>query len=830
MVSYTVGNIGYFAAVLLLAHWFATSDRAFIAFSTLSVLMLARMARLGMPEATSVYSASEPHTRRSLLGNQLSFMLVSASAAGSIFAGALALSGSHPAGINTTTLYIIAGGTLVYSIYESLAGFLVGSGRSKVFALTYPIEGWGWTAAIIAVHETSTLDPQRAVVGWLAAISVGASIRIVAAIRIAGVGAPSTGEIRRLVTFGFPAWIGGLATFLSYRLDQVLMGFISTREQLGLYAVAVNGSEVLLYVAMATAIALTPTIAQTDTSAIRERALSACRMVTLLTVACSVVGLVTGPFLLPIVFGQHNAGAVQPFMVLAASAVGWTTSVVLSSALLGAKASRLSALGSIAALLVGVALDIALIPPYGALGAAIATAAGFAAAGATSAYAFHHRFGGSARAFLPGREDVKALGAAVGSARRRLSGRPAERDESQESGGLRVSTAGQMLGTVRLDVVRTTEEFEALGGEWDALVRAMARPSPFLLHGWLAEWWRHYGTGARLAVVVARRDDGRLAGAAPMMIRRRGTARVARFLGAHESALGDLLLAEGEPRETGRLMVEALREEPFDYADVFGLPLGSVLAEASGTSLPVVERVAAPVLDVPNGWEATYESKTSSKKRNLHRRRRRQLSELGTLEFVYGRTRDELEPLLEEAFLIHDQRWHGRPDGSTFGTPEGKVFHRAAVGRLADEDVLRLLVLRVGGRPVAFDYSFLLGGAMFLHRLGFDPALARYSPGLVATLESLRLCTDDGATRVEFLGGDERYKLEFADRLEPLQQGIGLARNAHGALASRQRLLLIETRKTLKRSERLKRLYLRGWSGFRLSRSGEAADGLRSPD
>jgi CelD/BcsL family acetyltransferase involved in cellulose biosynthesis len=392
-----------------------------------------------------------------------------------------------------------------------------------------------------------------------------------------------------------------------------------------------------------------------------------------------------------------------------------------------------------------------------------------------------------------------------------------------------MSAAGHAATTVQLDVIRTTEEFETLGGEWDALVRAMPRPSPFLLHGWLAEWWRHYGAGARLAVVVARRD-GKLAGAAPLMIRRRGTARVARFLGAHESALGDLLLAEGEPRTTGGLMVEALRAEPFDYADVFGLPLGSALGEACGGSLAVVERVSAPVLDVRDGWEATYEAKTSSKKRNLHRRRRRQLGEVGVVEFAYGRTRGELEPLLEEAFLIHDRRWHGRPDGSTFGTPEGKVFHRAALRRLADEKVLRLLVLRVGGRPVAFDYMFVLGGAVYVHRLGFDPVLARYSPGLVTTLESLRLSADDGATRVEFLGGDERYKLELADRLEPLCQGIGLARNVHGALASRQRILLIEARKTLKRSERLKRLYLRGWSGLRPSRSGDGVDSLRNPD
>src|SRR4029450_3803350 len=56
------------------------------------------------------------------------------------------------------------------------------------------------------------------------------------------------------------------------------------------------------------------------------------------------------------------------------------------------------------------------------------------------------------------------------------------------------------------------EAFAALGPEWDELVRSMRRPSPFLLHTWLTEWWRHYGEGNELCVLVAHRD-GRLVGA-----------------------------------------------------------------------------------------------------------------------------------------------------------------------------------------------------------------------------------------------------------------------------------------------------------------------------
>jgi predicted N-acyltransferase len=59
------------------------------------------------------------------------------------------------------------------------------------------------------------------------------------------------------------------------------------------------------------------------------------------------------------------------------------------------------------------------------------------------------------------------------------------------------------------------EAFAALpAAEWDALVERLARPTPFLLHGWLTTWRRHFGGGARLAVGVTREGD-RLTGALP---------------------------------------------------------------------------------------------------------------------------------------------------------------------------------------------------------------------------------------------------------------------------------------------------------------------------
>jgi CelD/BcsL family acetyltransferase involved in cellulose biosynthesis len=99
---------------------------------------------------------------------------------------------------------------------------------------------------------------------------------------------------------------------------------------------------------------------------------------------------------------------------------------------------------------------------------------------------------------------------------------------------------------------------------------------------------------------------------------------------------------------------------------------------------------------------------------------------------------------------------------------------------------------------------------MYVHRLAFDPALARFSPGLVNTLDAIEAASDEGLDRVEYLGGDERYKVELSDRFEPLCHGFGVASGAPGRAYAAAHVNGIRLRMRLKRSPRLRRLYFDG--------------------
>ncbi len=135
------------------------------------------------------------------------------------------------------------------------------------------------------------------------------------------------------------------------------------------------------------------------------------------------------------------------------------------------------------------------------------------------------------------------------------------------------------------------------------------------------------------------------------------------------------------------------------------------------------------------------------------------------------------------------------------------MFHRAALERLAPLDVIRIVLCELDGAAIAHHYYFALDGRMVVHCLAFDPAYANASVGLLTNLETLRAASEEGLTAVEFLGGDERYKLELADGLAPLHQAIGLARGPGGRAVAGSRRAAIDLRVRLRDSATARRIY-----------------------
>jgi O-antigen/teichoic acid export membrane protein len=417
--SKVAGNAGFFVAVLMLARALGPTGRGTIAFITVTALVAARVASLGIGEATTVFVARRPEARGALLANVVVFMLGSAFLAAAVACGALvALGDARPAGIGAPELAVLAAATLASALADAGYVFLLGSNRLGSVALVTATASWVYPLFLVALWSTVGLTVLRAALAWTAAESLRALAYLAQSLRGLRLSRLDPRLLVEAVRFGSRAWVGSLARFLNFRTDQILMGFLASEAALGIYAVAVNASEVLLYLPAAMATALLPTAARADAGLRTEQALRAFRSAAVVTAVAALAAALLGPLLLPRIFGESFEGSVTPFLLLLPGAFGFAAMVVFSSALVAGSSPGFSSLGPTVSLGVGIALDLVLIPRFGASGAAAAASAAFLAGGLAALAAFRHRNPFAWRSLLlPRRGDLVVFRALAGPLR-----------------------------------------------------------------------------------------------------------------------------------------------------------------------------------------------------------------------------------------------------------------------------------------------------------------------------------------------------------------------------------------------------------------------------
>jgi CelD/BcsL family acetyltransferase involved in cellulose biosynthesis len=381
---------------------------------------------------------------------------------------------------------------------------------------------------------------------------------------------------------------------------------------------------------------------------------------------------------------------------------------------------------------------------------------------------------------------------------------------------------------LRVEVVRDLARFEELATGWDELVPATPRPSPFMLHAWLAAWWAEQGAEREFHVVTVFRGDA-LVGALPLEISSRGPIRVARVPGP-PMALSDLLARPHDADAVCDAIVRAIDALPLHVVDIDGVAAESLLATVLGRHgrVRTAPGLVAPTLAMPDGFDAAWRAATSSKTRNTQSRRFRQLSDTGEATWSLHSTPETVAAALPDAYRLHHLRWEGRRDAvgyedlSPFGRAELRPFHLRALTGMAGGGHVRLLELRLDGVPIAFHLYLLVGTTVVVYRLAFDPDFSRFSPGLLTTLEALRRASDEGATSVEFLRGVERYKMELADRADPLVRVTGLARTPRGSLFAAGAIGTTRLRSRLRQSARVRGMVRRARTTVARLRPGRA--------
>ena len=297
--------------------------------------------------------------------------------------------------------------------------------------------------------------------------------------------------------------------------------------------------------------------------------------------------------------------------------------------------------------------------------------------------------------------------------------------------------------------------FRQLGDEglvrgWDELADS-ASAGPFSRAGWFRVWAEAFGHPVEVAVT----QDG--AALIPLIRTARG---VVSATNEHSPEFASVAETDDAKQRLFRDLLADNRQS-YHFMKLAEADIGPLRAAARNGRMreEIVQR--SPYLELAGDWES-YELSLNASFRQGLRRKERRLRESGEVSVEFVADGEDLDERLSEGFAIEGSMWKAAAGTAIASDARTVAFYTEIARWAAERGWLRLWSLKRDGVAVAFRFDLEVAGVYYHLKGGYDPELARYSPGLLLQHASVKAAFDAGLTRYEFLGADEDYKLKWA--------------------------------------------------------------------
>jgi O-antigen/teichoic acid export membrane protein len=407
--NFATSAVGFVGSIAL-ARWLGPSNRGLFALmSSVSNLTL-YLGGIGVPWAIVYYSARKDSSPATLFGNSLAHAAVLALIVipvSWLLHGALANAFGHGQGGET---WVLAAGLVPMVFLEwttggQLQGMLM-FGRYNVLGVVAKL---AYVIAILVFLGILHLG----VAAGLLATGIGAIVMVLGALKpILAFGRPRFERrlLSAMLRYGSRVQVGSIFQVAMARVDVVILQFFRPLAQVGYYVVAQTIAELLLQLTLAFKQSVMPLVSSYEGDE-RQATTSAdsLRHHGILAGAAAFVNVGFGSAVILFVYGTAYRSAVLPMLILLPGVWFLGMGGVIQSDLSGrGRPGTSSKLAGVSAATI-VVLDFALIPPFGVIGAAIASVIAYATYGVTSLITLHRVSGIPIRRLVvPTRADFAA--------------------------------------------------------------------------------------------------------------------------------------------------------------------------------------------------------------------------------------------------------------------------------------------------------------------------------------------------------------------------------------------------------------------------------------
>ena len=341
---------------------------------------------------------------------------------------------------------------------------------------------------------------------------------------------------------------------------------------------------------------------------------------------------------------------------------------------------------------------------------------------------------------------------------------------------------------LQLQVVDSNEEFYKLKLHWNKILNTYEECPPFLTWEWMYTWWKVYKTSYDKLKIIVVSDADKIVGIAPFYIKsilQPIPHRCLYFLGTGEdedkevcSEYLDIIAADSIASIISKEIISYFSRNTSCWDKMY---FSRVLHNSnliqlfmSSTNQKILNNSFSLCgyryqAELPEKWEDYLSSLNASMRQSIRNAKNKLLAisnyKVGVVDdrqLVYGSFQ-----MLKD---LHTTSWHLKGKSGAFTSAEFCEFHQRIAEIFHKNNMLELLVIKVGNTYVSILYNFKIKNTMYYYQSGFNLEEYSYlSPGVLAHSECIKRSIEEKIKYYDFMMGDaSSYKRRFGCRAEKM--------------------------------------------------------------
>jgi CelD/BcsL family acetyltransferase involved in cellulose biosynthesis len=306
--------------------------------------------------------------------------------------------------------------------------------------------------------------------------------------------------------------------------------------------------------------------------------------------------------------------------------------------------------------------------------------------------------------------------------------------------------------------------FALLGERWNGLLARSVKNSPFLTHQWFDAWWKSFGAGKGLEILLVKGGTDDLVGLAPLM---NAGGKLSFMASAEVTDYCDFIFREGCEERFFAILLECLIQNSSNFSgmEFMNIPEGSPtlsafprLARVRGFVCEMAETDVVPSVLLPDSY-GKYLENLDRKDRHELRRKVRRLESSGPVRIERITGSQDAKKAVRKFISLHRK---GGPARQAFWKKPGMPdFFLELASRFSSRNWLDIFLLYSGERLIGGLIDFAYEDRLYLYNVAYGRDFSSLSPGFYLFDHSIKLAIEEGMKTADFLRGGEKYKYFF---------------------------------------------------------------------